>query len=240
MFSKRLLLALSLLCLFASAPLSAWAQENGGRQFRDDDPPGQPPPPPGQQPPPPPPGQQPPPNEVPPPDTQQPPPQNFGRFYRRAQRISLPRPVLTLRLAGYTGLDESDFMSMYSISAELRALHPFVAEVGFEANPFVLSGFARAGASFYLSRMRSLRTGAGQEITLSVYGGYRFMQIDTGVIDTYHGASLYVGGDYYFWLSRHFGFNFHIGGGIGAWLATTNPNSPIFFPEVRAAFGIAF
>lgn len=131
-------------------------------------------------------------------------------------------------------------MSFYGFSAELRFLHPFVAEVGFEANPFAMSAFGRLGASFFLSRIRSLRTGAGQEITVSAYGGYRFMRLDGIGTDTYHGASLYVGGDYYIWLSHHFGFNFHIGGGGGMWLASSNPNSPIFFPEVRVALGLAF
>jgi hypothetical protein len=248
MLTKRLLIPLAALCLLTLLPSLSFAQQNNGNGgFRDDDSQKQPPPPPAGSPPPPPAGEPPPPpaGSPPPPHHGQPPaayppPPHHGGHAPMPRRIRLPRPILNLRIAGYTGLSDNEFLSFYGFSAELRALHPLVGEIGFEANSFAISAFARLGVSFFLSRIRSLQTGAGQEITFSAYGGYRFMRMESLGIDLYQGISLYAGADYYFWLTHHFGFNFHIGGGGGMWIASTNSNHPLFFPEVRVAFGLAF
>ena len=153
-----------------------------------------------------------------------------------------PQPLLTLRV-GYVGLAEEesgvDFLSMFSASIEARFLHPFVFEAGFEANPFVLSGFGRAGVSFFLGRSRT-RWGTGSDYTISVYGGYRYMQVAFAGLNQYHGLSLYVGFDWYLWLTPRFGLNFHLGGGAGVWVASNSNLLDIFYPEGRAAIGIAF
>jgi hypothetical protein len=148
---------------------------------------------------------------------------------------------MTLRLAGYTGLNSNDYFNFYGASAEFRLLMPFTIEAGIEANPLVTSVFGRAGYTVEILRGRDRFSGAGMTMTFGAFLGYRFVHMnDAFGRDDAHAITLNAAYDIYFWMNRRFGFNINFTFGTGFWLWSSDPTMPLIAPEGRVAFGIAF